>query len=320
MTLKRCTLAGVDEATPLFELAVISDLHSFAEWAFLYDPGKHGARGRYPTVERMQRAFRELPIYVNLALHVRDTGVAQLLDGEAVVTDLMRQIQSRGGRMQLDCDFAEDRCDLRALRALAQEHPAINFVIRHNERYAAVNASLTGVQNCSVLYDVTRARGFHAEAWPPAPSTVRCGYAGGLGPETLAKALPAIFQAAGHADFWIEMEDQLRDGNDRFDLSAARRCLEIAGAEMAERMQMPRQHPRRRQVELDSLVGLTRDAGTRSEFEVMLEQFVEATRDVLDPRVLDLRRKAEQLLATQGAASRVRGAEPAPPSGRTSPR
>jgi hypothetical protein len=306
MTLKRCTLAGVDEATPLFELAVISDLHSFAEWGFLYAPGRQGSRGRYPTVERMQRAFRELPVYVNLAMHLRDDGVAQLLRGEPVVTDLLRQIQSRGGRIQLDSDFAEGRVDLRALRSLVLEHPTVNFVIRHNERYAAVNESLAGVQNCSVLFDVTRARSFRAEAWPQAPSTVRCGYAGGLGPETLAKALPAIFQAAGHADFWIEMEDYLRDGNDRFDLSAARRCPEIAGAEMAERMQMPRQHPRRRQVELDNLVGLTRDAGTRGELELMLEQFVDATRDVLDPRVLDVRRRAEQLLKAQAASARAR--------------
>lgn len=299
MTLKRCTLAGVDESTPLFELAVISDLHSYAEWAFLYSPGKQGSRGRYPTVDRIERGLRELPAYVHLALHVRDAAVAQLLDKERVVTGLLRQLAERGGRAQLDGDLSEGLVDPRALRMLILDHPSVHFILRHNEKTAAAAAALAGVPNLAILYDVSRGRGVRSESWPMAPSTHRCGYAGGLGPETLLKSLALIYQAAGHEEFWIEMEDQLRDGNDRFDLSAARACLEIAGAEMSERLQMPRQHPRRRKVELDSLVGLTREA-LEGDFEVMLEQLVSATRDVLDPRVLEIRRKAEELLNTRG--------------------
>ena len=75
MALKLCCFTGADETTPLFELAVVSDLYPYAEWAFLYSPRRQGAPGRYPSIERIQRAFKDLPSYVRLALHVCGEGV-----------------------------------------------------------------------------------------------------------------------------------------------------------------------------------------------------------------------------------------------------
>ena len=313
MTLKRCALAGVDEATPLFELAVISDLHPFVEWGFLFSPGKQSNRGRYPSVQRIQRAFRELPAYANLSLRICDEGVQQLLREEPVLTGLFDQIRARGGRVQLDGDFSNGKVDRAELLVFLLKHPDVKFITRHNEKNAAVTLALIGLKNHFVLYDTSQGREIGPENWPAAPSMGFFGYAGGLGPETLEKSLPRIYKAAGHSEFWIELEGRLRDPNDRFDLRAARACLEIIGSEMAERMQLPKNHPRRRQFELSDLVTLTREgASQENEFEVMLQRLVNATSNVLDPRVLDVRRKAESLLRDKGRMGLLRVDEPVP--------
>ena len=82
MALKLCNLVGADETTPLFELAVISDLFPYAGWGFLYSPRRQGSPGRYPSTERIRRAFKELPRYVRTSLHVCGEGVTDLLNGE----------------------------------------------------------------------------------------------------------------------------------------------------------------------------------------------------------------------------------------------
>ena len=55
-----------------------------------------------------------------------------------------------------------------------------------------------------------------------------CGYAGGLGPDSLEEQLPKIAEAASEARIWIDMETRVRSDDDQqFDLKKVRRCLEI---------------------------------------------------------------------------------------------
>jgi len=78
-----------------------------------------------------------------------------------------------------------------------------------------------------VLFDSSGGRGLAPVSWPaPLPGTT-CGYAGGLGPDTLTEQLPLIHTAANGRGYWIDMEGRLRTPEDRFDLDRARRCLEI---------------------------------------------------------------------------------------------
>jgi hypothetical protein len=51
------------------------------------------------------------------------------------------------------------------------------------------------------------------------------GYAGGLGPQSLAEALPRIEAAAGQGPFWMDMESALREEQDRFDIHRRRTAL-----------------------------------------------------------------------------------------------
>jgi len=308
MPLTRCTLTGVDETTPLVELVAVSDLYPFVEWGFLYSQEREGSRGRFPSVARLRRALGELPPMVRVALHISSADVVRLLDGEPVVTELFEQTRTRGGRVQLNFDASEAKIELARLRAFIVDRPDVTFITPHNDSNAPVTEALADAPNRAILFDVSLGRGLMPDVWPAALASVRCGYAGGLGPEKLAQVLPGIYAAAGESDFWIDMEGRLRDPHDRFDTHAARNCLDIVGNDLNRRPVMPPPRVRRRQCELIDLVdsGLTREDGAERDFEMMLRQLVDATRESLDPRVSTIRRRAENLLLLKGSAAAVR--------------
>jgi hypothetical protein len=314
MPLTRCSLTGVDETTPLVELVAVSDLYPFVEWSFLYSPDRQGTRGRYPSVARLRRAFKDLPSMVKVALHVCGNGVPQLLDGEPVVSGLFEQVRTRGGRVQLNFDATEGEVDVARLHAFMLSRPDVTFITQHSDTNAPVAAALADVPNRAVLFDASLGRGHAPDVWPAALPSVQCGYAGSLGPEELPRALPRIYEAAGNADFWIAMEGRLRDAHDRFDTHAARICLDIVGDDLTQRPVMPPPRPRRRQCELIDLVdsGLTREDGAERDFEMMLRRLVHATRDSLDPHVATVRRRAENLLLRKGTANPLRSDATAP--------
>jgi hypothetical protein len=302
MPLSYCSLTGVDETTPLVELAVVSDMYPYAEWGFLYSPKLQGTPGRYPSVARIQRAMKELPLYVRVALHVCDTGVARLLQDDYIVSTLIEQVGARGGRVQLNFDAARDEIPSDRLRQVLLERPDIAFITRRTDGSASVIEVLAGVANHAFLIDSSPTRGGSAQTWAAAPDSGLCGYAGGLGPDNLALQLPRIYEAAGKAEFWIALDNRLRDHHDRFSMSLARKCLEIVSAEAAERMDFPAPRPLRRRCEPLHLIdsGLIRNDEDSREFEMMLRLLIRAIRDVADPHVLDVRQMAESLLMRKG--------------------
>jgi hypothetical protein len=308
MPLSICSLTGIDETTPLVELAVVSDMYPYAEWGFLYSPKRQGSPGRYPSVGRIQRAFRELPAYVKVSLHVCGPGVAALLDGEPVVSGLVEQVRGRGGRVQLNFDSSQSGVDLQQLRRFMVARPDLVLITQYNETNEDVIRALADVANHAIVFESSLGHGISPRTWHPATESVPCGYAGGLGPENLGQQLPRIYDAAGRAVFWIDMEDRLRDEHDRFSMTLARKCLEIVSAEASERMDVPAPRPLRRQCEPIALIdsGLIRDDDTAREFEMMLRTLIRATRDVADPRVRDVRRMAESLLLRKGTMPALR--------------
>jgi hypothetical protein len=302
MPLSNCSLIGIDEATPLVELAVVSDMYPYAEWGFLYSPKRQGTPGRYPSVARIQRAFRELPPYVRVALHVCGSGVPQLLDGEPVVSALLEQVRTRGGRVQLNFDAAAGEVALDRLHPFLLARPDLVFITPHYESNNVVTQALAGIENHAILFDSSPGRDTSPQAWPPPMESILCGYTGGLGPDNLVQQLPRIYDVTGKAEFWIHLEGRLRDEHDRFSMSYARKCLQIVSAEASERLDFPAPRPLRRRCEPLALIdsGLIRNDDNAREFETMLRLLIRATRDVADPRVLDVRGMAESLLLRKG--------------------
>jgi phosphoribosylanthranilate isomerase len=126
---------------------------------------------------------------------------------------------------------------LRVYRAL---HDAgLTIILQcHDESFPVVDAFIESLgKNCGrthVLFDASRGKGVLPKEWPsPWRATGRqClyGYAGGLGPNNLASALPAIKAAAqrnGKTPYWIDMESGVRTDN-AFDFDKVRHVISVA--------------------------------------------------------------------------------------------
>ena len=81
----------------------------------------------------------------------------------------------------------------------------------------------------SVLFDSSGGKGREPEQWPAAQNDIRCGYAGGLGPDNLRRHLGLLDGTAGNPSIWVDMESGVRSEDvQALDLDKVKRCLEIA--------------------------------------------------------------------------------------------
>lgn len=229
--ISHCTLTGVDDRTPLYALADISREYGFAEWGFLYSPSRAGLPGRYPSIAKIQRALQGLPAEVGVALHVCGDGVLNLLVEEPGVSALVQQVGQRGGRVQLNFSLNRGSVAIERLRGLFSRFPDTTFITQYNAANLGVADALTGFANHAVLMDASGGNGLTPSEWPALIAGVSCGYAGGLGPDTLQLELGKIAKVAGDTPVWVDMESKIRtpdnSGIDWLDLDKAWQCLAI---------------------------------------------------------------------------------------------
>lgn len=228
LNLTHCTLTGVDENTDLAMVANLSAQHPVVEWGFLYSPKRQGQPGRYPSANLLLKAFKELPGYVKVALHVCGAGVPQLIDAEPVVSELVQLVGQRGGRVQLNFNARtiDDKFTLAQVHECIARYPDVQFITQNNSANAEVWKYLNDLSNHSILFDASGGKGIETDEWLPPIEGVRCGYAGGLGPVNVAAELKEIHAVTGDTPFWIDMEGKLRDNEDRFDLTAVEAVLQ----------------------------------------------------------------------------------------------
>ncbi|MHB8409970.1 MAG: hypothetical protein ACYDHY_18115 [Acidiferrobacterales bacterium] len=224
-TLLLCTMTGVDEATDLNRLAALSVCFPFAEWGFLFSPSRQGTGGRYPSVDFINRAMVTVPRSTKVALHLCGRAVDDFIAGKGDARFLAEAVGNRRGRLQVNVNLAKQP-DItpRILDAAIDRFPG-TVILQHNDANEPAAVHLAA-SNRAFLFDRSGGRGVTPAQWPQAIPGVRCGFAGGLGPESLGTELPRIDQASAGDSFWVDMESRLRDGNDRFDLERATRALE----------------------------------------------------------------------------------------------
>lgn len=225
-----CTFTGVDSSCDLEEIALLSEMHPYVEWAFLYSPKDAGLPGRYPPISSLKLAFSQMPEHVKIALHICDSGVSDLLSGESVVSSLVEDVSKRRGRVQLNFNYQRNPFKIEALQS-ALERFDVEFITQHNICNGTVTDHIIGRPRHSILFDCGGDPVSDPASLPKPLSGISCGYAAGWGPKTLATGMAAIRDVAKGAFPWIDMSTHLRtfdsNGVDWLDLSRCRTCLEI---------------------------------------------------------------------------------------------
>lgn len=231
------TLTGIDDTTSLQSILEFSSRYRLAgqyhpglvEWGALYSLSRQG-NGRYPSLATIDKiaAASEASGGPNLALHICGRAVSDFIAGTGHVSEVANSFQ----RVQINLRATDHDIDALAFRL--SQHPSRSFITQHNATNATLWRALAGQRNHAVLFDDSGGRGEIRENWPAPLPGVQCGYAGGHGPGTLATELLRIHQAAAGAHYWVDMEGRVRDAHDRFDLSRALICLEIASRFFAD--------------------------------------------------------------------------------------
>jgi len=219
------TLTGVDETTSLDSVVELSAQFPFVEWGVLYSPSKAGKGGRYPSVESALQILQFLRENdVSTAVHLCGGGVVGALDGRDGNALALAEL---AGRVQLNFNQARQSLDLSTVDALA-DRLGKPVITQHNQANETVHLHLASPFH-QVLFDASGGRGTRPEQWPNMLPGIRCGFAGGLGPENVVRELDRIAEASHGYPFWIDMETSLRDREDRFDLAVCEEVLSAVG-------------------------------------------------------------------------------------------
>jgi hypothetical protein len=220
------TFTGADDSVAVKELVAISAEYPGVEWGILFS--KRGQGGwRFPSeawVERLQeRKTRDM----KLAAHLCGGWVRDLV----MEGNFSWQEQAWVGMFQrVQLNFhGEEHGTLAGLETvLATGRDLKPFILQCDGVHDAFVRSQVErrPEQVAPLFDVSGGAGVLPQEWPRAWPAVRCGYAGGLGPENVVEQLQRIEEASGGQPYWIDMERRIRSEDDsQFDLKAVERVL-----------------------------------------------------------------------------------------------
>lgn len=228
--LQTVTLTGADESVTAIQLIELSQEFPFVEWGILIGSG---TCSRFPSVDWIRglvEQCQDVTPQLNLSLHICGKFLREIAAGKSTLLEHVGPHLGYFRRCQLNWhaqrqgDIAENI--LGAFCGLMPWEPEIIF------QQDGVNGDLASgaIRRflCSGLFDCSHGAGVSPDEWPEALTTMRSGWAGGLGPDNIATELPRIAAKAHRVmPYWIDMEAKLRsDGDSQFDLAKCRSVLE----------------------------------------------------------------------------------------------
>jgi hypothetical protein len=207
----------------------ISLNHPSTEWGILFSKSQEG-RPRFPSYDWVVEFGRIAVEYkLSCCAHLCGRWVREMVEygryswfadrAELLPMFQRVQINFHASRHRPHPDFFKALADLGDKQFIFQMDDVNNSVL---ERCLELGL------NAVPLFDFSGGAGIVPAAWPKPIDGVYCGYAGGLGPETLSHQLTRIEGSVGDQTIWIDMETRIRSADDQqFDLAKVNQCLGI---------------------------------------------------------------------------------------------
>ena len=239
MRLRLVTMTGADHSvTNLDDLFTTFDAFPFVEWGILVS-FQHAGVPRFPSLswitelvrenQRRGRRVQRPQGLMPLSLHLCGRYVRDLLRGGTLVHDTLGDLLSGFQRIQLNFHGEPHALAIEPFLDRIQPWQDTELIFQVD----TVNTPLlhlvhTHGRAVSALFDGSGGAGLVPREWPPL-LPFPCGYAGGLGPETLPIQLPRIAEQVQEHTIWIDMERRIRSTDDRtFQLDRVHTCLTLA--------------------------------------------------------------------------------------------
>jgi len=236
MMLNCVTFTGADDRTNPAELLEISARYPWVEWGILI--GTRQGVPRMPSkkwIERLLILKRKAAHPFNLALHVCGQPLRTIASGRSIVGEGAEDFTGFD-RVQLNWHGERQEAIGGAIaRAMSEMKREIlwepEVIFQGDEVNAAAGLHVQTKDAgfpISMLFDCSHGAGVLPKSWPNSIPTIKCGYAGGIGPDNVIPQLMLIEQAhlagASIFPFWVDMETKVRTGDveDEFDLNKCR--------------------------------------------------------------------------------------------------
>lgn len=231
----KVTITGADDSIHPSQLAELSAKYPFVEWGILFSRDRQGSP-RFPGARwllELGGVTRKVEAPLNLSMHICGEYSRDVLKGGTLFT---RHLPiTLFDRIQVNAN-ASSGYVVGAIRQTIETHQQFEWIFQYkagNEQMIQDIAGVTFTTNMAVLFDSSGGRGIQPGVWPAPLPRVKCGYAGGLGPENLYMHMIEISRLTGEAPVWIDMESGVRSLPvrgviEKFDLKKVEQCLQIA--------------------------------------------------------------------------------------------
>lgn len=231
MQLDRVTITGADKSIDPMQLVRLSQAYPFVEWGILVSRTRSGSP-RFPPkswLRDLWKLKRESTVPLQLACHAYGDWVMNMLVGGRLFENEMGEYLPMFDRIQWNFHGSLDPLHLGdAAKALSVFQRQMIFQIDGVNDKRLIPFRERGL-DIVPLFDTSGGRGIIPDVWPAPLADVYCGYAGGLGPDTLDRQLGRIAHVVGDRTIWIDMERRVRSEDDQaFEVAKVERCLELA--------------------------------------------------------------------------------------------
>ena len=224
------TFTGVDSETTLEGLSTLSQRYPRVEFGVLLGSQVGGI---FPPL----RVVEQLKILgIKTALHLCGKYSRMVMRPEGADDEHLSDLCAGFGRVQVNLHgdwFNPERVRVasKAIEHFADRVAADRVILQHRADWASIPVEHEKVE---YLYDVSEGGGVESFAdWPePSPHLRRMGYAGGLGPHNISRAV-AFASVHPAAALWFDMESRIRTAG-LLDLTSVERVCEQVFGKSAE--------------------------------------------------------------------------------------
>jgi hypothetical protein len=227
--IKIVTMTGADDSIRPESLIELTVRYPFVEWAILFSRSSQG-HNRFPTLEWVKQLVKlkaTVAPQMKLSAHLCGAYVRELLRGEIDFINEIGEVWPAFERVQINTHGQPHGYDEKRMVETLNIWPDKEFIFQYDEVNDAqlMAAHRAGVK-CSALFDLSHGAGILPEKWPLPMEGIKCGYAGGIGPNNIVEQVVKILPLVKGLESWIDMETKIRAENDQlFSLLKVQECL-----------------------------------------------------------------------------------------------
>lgn len=232
--LKKVTFTGVDYYTSAYQLQCLQKKYPYAEFGVLFSPARQCIENRYPTPYILPDLVAK---GLKLSAHLCGRFAEKVYVGDWSEFDsfmlryfdesVKKEVLSIFSRCQLN--LASTKMNKAFTLSPSCSLPKCRqFIIQQRSATECPLYELSKANSFVVLLcDASGGKGIDTPINVYEEPNKLIGYAGGINKDNVKCKLDILYSSEGVGDFWIDMESSVRDKNDRFDLEAVERVLEI---------------------------------------------------------------------------------------------